>query len=345
MADAMTEAKPGSQLYLVRGDDPSLISRAVRELVEQLVGDGDRSLVVDELTETSYRSDDGHYEISALVQAAQTPPFLTGHRVVVGRDLGRFSNKQDLKPLMAYFEDPLDTTRLVLVWEKGPELQRLNPLPKSLQAAVAASGKVVDVRVPRGKQAQGWLEDQVRASDISLEREAVQLLSAHLGENRGRAPALLDTLLSAFGPQVTLTAADVEPYLGQPGDVAPWDLTDAIAKGDVTAALANLARMHSSGGRHALQILASLHTHYGRLLRLEGAGLRDEKAAAAALGMKGSTFPASKALQQARKLGSARVARSIELLARADLDVRGATAVDDATTLEVLVARLAALHR
>jgi D-alanyl-D-alanine carboxypeptidase (penicillin-binding protein 5/6) len=66
---------------------------------------------------------------------------------------------------------------------------------------------------------------------------------------------------------------------------------------------------------------------------------------AQALGMKGSTFPAKKALQQARALGSPKVHRAIGLLAAADVDVRGATATADRTTMEVLVARLATLHR
>ena len=61
--------------------------------------------------------------------------------------------------------------------------------------------------------------------------------------------------------------------------------------------------------------------------------------------MKGSTFPAKKALQQSRALGPAKVRRAMELLADADLDVRGATSVPDTTTMEVLVARLATLHR
>ena len=64
-------------------------------------------------------------------------------------------------------------------------------------------------------------------------------------------------------------------------------------------------------------------------------------AAAAILGLKGSTFPARKALALTRKLGSHRLASVFALLAQADLDVRGASAVPDHTTLEVLVARLA----
>ena len=76
--------------HLVKGDDPTLISRAIGDLVDALVGDADRSLVVEELNELSYRTDDGDYSIAPLVDAAQTPPFLTDFRVVVGREIGRW---------------------------------------------------------------------------------------------------------------------------------------------------------------------------------------------------------------------------------------------------------------
>jgi DNA polymerase-3 subunit delta len=332
-------------LFLVKGDDATMVSRAVQELVDQLVGEADKSLVVEELREATYRNDDGDYSIAPLVDAAQTPPFLTEFRVVIGREVGRFSKTADVQGLLDYLDDPLDSTRLVLVWEKGPDLQRLNAIPKPLAAAIAAAGEVVDVKIPKGKAAQGWLDEQIAAAGLNLTRDAARCLGEHLGEDRGRVPALLDTLVSTFGDGATLGPADVMPYLGEAGDVPPWELTDAIAGGDVPGAIDRVHRMQASGGRHALQIVASLHTHYGRLLRLEGAGLRDEKAAAQALGIKGSTFPAKKALQQSRKLGGPKVSRAIAMLAKADLDVRGATAVEDAATMDVLVARLATLHR
>ncbi|MGH9261552.1 MAG: hypothetical protein ACRD08_16935, partial [Acidimicrobiales bacterium] len=61
--------------------------------------------------------------------------------------------------------------------------------------------------------------------------------------------------------------------------------------------------------------------------------------------LRGSTFPARKALSQARKLGHDRVVRAIDLLAVADLDLRGGKAWPDDLVLEVLVARLARLSR
>ena len=65
-------------VHLLTGDDESLLSAAASELVHRLVGDGDRSLMVDDL-------DGDDYEVRQLVDAAQTPPFLSDSRIVVGR--------------------------------------------------------------------------------------------------------------------------------------------------------------------------------------------------------------------------------------------------------------------
>ena len=101
--------------------------------------------------------------------------------------------------------------------------------------------------------------------------------------------------------------------------------------------------MMGAGGRHPLAITAALNGHYGRLLRLDGAGIRDQAGAADALGVKG--FPAKKALAASRRLGGQRIARAVRLLAAADLDLRGRSAWPQELVAEVLVARLASLSR
>src|SRR5690606_35232574 len=107
--------------------------------------------------------------------------------------------------------------------------------------------------------------------------------------------------------------------------------------------VSKLHRMLGGGERHPLQVMVTIHGHVERMLRLDGSGVRDEKDAAKLLGMKGSTFPAKKALLQARKLGGARIARATRLVAAADVDLRGRTGQDGAAVLETLVARLAAM--
>jgi len=138
-----------------------------------------------------------------------------------------------------------------------------------------------------------------------------------------------------------LTAADVEPFLGAAGAVPPWDLTDAIDKGDVPTALAMLHRMLGAGGRHPLVVMATLQGHYERMLRLDGAAVHDRSSAASFL--KVAPFQAQKALEQGRRLGHDGLARAFALLAEADLDLRGQRQWPDDLVMEVLVARLARL--
>lgn len=331
-----------ASVHLIRGDDPVVVGEAVHAVVADLVGDADRSLVVEELTEEQYRRDDA-VDLGPLVDAAGTPPFLTEFRVVVGRELALFSKAAQVAGLVAYLADPLPSTRLVLVWERGPSAQRLGAPPKSLvEAVTAAGGTDHKTSIGSGRAAAGWLDGHLDAAPIGFAPAARALIADKLGEERSRVGALLATLESAFGPGATLGPDDVAPYLGEAGGVPPWDLTDAIAEGDLTKAVAVVRRM---ADRHPLQITASLNNHYERLLRLDGAGAADDKAAAAVLGIKGSTFPAKKALAQGRRMGGERVARAVELLAEADLDLRGATAQEPAAVVEVLVARLANLSR
>ena len=134
----------------------------------------------------------------------------------------------------------------------------------------------------------------------------------------------------------------IGPFLGGAGGVAPWDLTDALDRGDTPAALEALARLSGPGERHPLVILSSLHRHFAAMLRLDGSGIRSEQEAAAAVGM--GPYPAKKALAQAGRLGSANIARAVNLLADADLDLRGVKDLPDNLVLEVLVARLSRLR-
>lgn len=316
-------------LYLITGDDESLLLSGATELIHRLVGSGDRSLMVDDF-------DGEEYELRAAVDAAQTPPFLTDKRVVVTRGVGRF-NAEDVAPLVAYIDHPLDTTDLVLVGGGGR-------LPKALTDALKRNGAhVTDTAPPtRAKDRSGWIEQQFAASGVRIDGSALQALGGWMGEDAGRLQGVIETLVSTYGTDRKLTKADIEPFLGEAGGVPPWDLTDSIDRGDTTLALTLLQRMTGSGERHPLQVMAILHGHYGKLLRLDGADARTEAAAAEVLGIKPG-FPAKKAMEQYRKLGTSGVTRAIELLAQADLDLRGAKDWPESLVMEVLVARLSKL--
>jgi len=317
-------------IHLLTGDDEALLRAAVSALVAELVGDGERSMMVDEF-------DDPDDELRQVIDAAQTPPFLTDKRVVVARDVGRFT-ADEVAPLLRYLEDPLPTSDLVLVAGGGR-------LPKKLTDAVKSVGTVTATSAPtRARDRQGWVEDQLRAAGLKVDRRTVGALGDWLGEDAGRLDGVIATLRATFGTGAgALGFDDIAPFLGEAGGVPPWDFTDAIDRGDTTAALTMLGRMTHAGGRHPLQIMAVLHGHYGNLAKLDGRDVRSEQEVMDATGIK-SKFPAKKALENYRRLGGAKVKRAYELLAAADLDLRGATALPADLVMEVLVARLSKLR-
>ena len=321
-----TAARP---VYLVKGSDPSLVAQAAHALIDRLVGTGDPSLVVEEFGGPGV----DQLDVGALIDACTTPPFLVERRVVVLRDAGHVV-ASEAKRLVEYLKDPLATTSLILVGGGGT-------VPATLSKAAGAVGEV-DTTVGVGRARTQWLADHLKGGPVRLDAPAASLLSDHLGEDMGRLEGLLDTLASAYGPGATISVDELEPFLGAAGTLAPWDLTDSIDEGRTAKALAVLHRMLAAGESHPLVVMSILHRHYRQMLRLDGSGANSAEEAAQLLGLR-SVFPAKKALAQSRRLGAPRIGRAIQLLAAADLDLRGLTDLSGETVLEVLVARLSRL--
>jgi DNA polymerase III subunit delta len=318
-------------VHLLTGDDESILRAATNTLVQTLVGDGDRALIVDEF-------DGEDYTLGAVVDAAHTAPFLTDHRVVVVRGAGRFT-ADELGPLAGYLADPLPSTELVIEW--GSQRR-----PKPFDEALSKAGATIASTTPpnRARERNGWVQAAAKATGVRLSGPAVDLIVAHLGENVAALDGVLRTLEATFGAGNVLGPEHVEPFLGDAGGVPPWDLTDAIDSGRTGPAIELLRRMLGAGERHPLQVMAILQGHYGKLATLDGRQLRSEADAAAALGIKPG-FPARKAMEQARRLGGTSIRRAIDLLAAADLDLRGRRDLDSTLVMEILIARLSRLTR
>jgi DNA polymerase-3 subunit delta len=323
-------------ITVLKGSDPVLLVDAVAALVDELLAGRDRTAHVDELA-----GDD--YECAAIVMAASSVSMF-GDRIVVARNAGRF-NADEAAPLVTYLQDPNPTSTVVVVWEK-PMSATAKPFPKKLGDAVKAAGGVVrDTDAPvQAKQRSAWLEARLGEASVSLTAAARHLVAERVGEDVSRVGGLVAVLDASFPAGTKVDAADVEPFLGDSGSVPPWELTDAIDGGDVATAVDRVQRMIRAD-RHPLQLMATLQTHYERILRLDGADVRNENEAAALLGMKGSTYPAKKALATSRRLGHDGAAAAIRLLAKADVDLRGASGWPADLVMEVLVGRLARLSR
>ncbi len=342
-----------SSLYLVKASDPVLRSRAAQTLIDELLDGEDRTLVVEEFlipaktragaeepAGAAPAADDAPPVpvVAAILNAAQSPPFMTSKRIVVVRDYEQL-NAEEAAPIAGVLADLLETTVFVFVGGGGRA-------PKSLVDALKG-GKTVG---PDSEKTVDVLAAELEEAQLTLGKDAARIAAERLGDDAGRAAGLVEVLSAAFGPGANLSATDVEPYLGEAGSVPVFQLTNAIEDGKIASALSILDRLltvtsaRQPKPMHPLQVLGLLQSRYRKLLRLDDPNIRTTKDAHAALGGKGSTYPAQKALEASAALGTDGLRRAIDSLHQADLNLKGASAMPENTVLEVLVARLAALH-
>lgn len=335
-------------VYLVKGDDPVLRTQALSELLDELMSPADRALGLDDRTLPGRAGDgdggstaaDRAAMVTGAIDAALSPPFMTERRVIVLRDVGHLT-ADDAEPIVRYLADPMDTSVLVFVAGGGR-------LPASLTKAWKG---IVEQRGPESEKTVDVLADQLAHAGLTLDARAKQLLTEHLGGDAGRVPAIIELLASTYGQGTRLGAAEIEPYLGAAGSVPIWALTNAIESGDAAAALGVLERLLTITSptqpkpMHPLQIVATVQNWLRRLALLDDAGIRSEQDAVAALGGKVKPYPAKKALNQARTLGTRGIRSAYDLVWQADLDLKGSRAIPPETVAEILVVRLAALSR
>jgi DNA polymerase III subunit delta len=330
-------------VHLVLGDDPRFRADATKALITELLGADDPSLALEEFS-LAPRADSGDPDgasaadgppiVAAAMGSASTPPFGTERRVIVIREVGAMG-AADAEAVARYLADPCPTTALVLVGGGGR-------IPVALTKAIKSAGGV-EVKTAPAKTSDA-LTGALDGADIKLTAAAAHRISDWFGDDAGRIPALLDVLRAAYGEGARIDVDDLEPYLGEAGGVAPYHLTGAIDKGDAGTALEILHRLRGASF-HPLQVMALLHKHYQRMLRLDDPSIGGEQDAVAALGGKVKPYPAGLALRQARLLGADGLKTAYGHLAKADVDLRGATGLSEDAVLEVLIARLSGLSR
>ena len=210
-------------VHVLLGDDESILRAGVNSLVQTLVGDGDRALMVDEF-------DAEDYTVGAVVDAAYTAPFLTERRIVVGRATGPVHRRRAGGARRL-------PVRTAAVYRAGDRVGESAATEASRRGAADGGGDDhVDIAAEpaRGSRRVGPGRRQ-GGRECASARAAVERIVGHLGENVGSLDGVLRTLSATFGGGRVLGPEQVDPFLGDAGGVPPWDLTDAIDGGRTSA--------------------------------------------------------------------------------------------------------------
>lgn len=310
-------------VYLITGSDDPKIEKAVRRLKKRVISESGTDLNVDVF-------DAAEHSAHAVVQAASTPPFGTGVRLVLVNSVGDW-HKADKDVIAAFLGDPVDYSCLALV---GGGIRKNEAIYK----AVIEVGQVLVYEAPRFAGLPVWAQEQAAQRHLKLGAREAQRLVGLTGSDQRAIASELDKL-SAYVGKRAVEPEDIDELCWVSRDTKIWDMTDALGKRDREAVFRHLEEL-LAGHAAPASVFFSIARHLKNLCEVVSAGERGEDLtrAAHALGLK--PFPARKIAEQSRNFTAEGLRRAVMILAELDADMKGRKDQRPDLTLEIAVARV-----
>jgi DNA polymerase-3 subunit delta len=331
---ASPEEYPPRPVCVVFGDDAFLKRQALDRLRREVLpsDDADFSLTTFEGSSAELRD--------VLDELATVAMFGGGKRLVIVEAADDFVGRHRAQ-LEDYVARPSEMGVLALevrTWASNTRLYK----------AVAQAGLQVDCASPPPGRLTRWLGSwAMQVHDVRLAAPVADLLVEMVGPELGLLDQELAKLALTAGSDKRITAEMVTRSVGSWRAKTTWEMLDAALAGNAREALVQLDRLLLAG-ESPIGILAQISSSLRRfaaatrlVLQAEAAGRRVQLSSVLErAGVK--RFVLQKAEKQLRQLGRHRGALVYRWLLQADLDLKGASAVDPRLVLERLIVRLAA---
>jgi DNA polymerase-3 subunit delta len=302
--------------YLLVGEEPLLRDDALLRLRAAVLAGANADFDLDRLAgETASQG--------RLADALRTLPVLAPRRLVIlwePEARGARGVSESLPELVGGL-DPACGCVLIAIAEKADRRARW---------VKAFGDAVIECAAPtRARDLAAFVRAEAERQGVPIGRGVAELLAERTGPQLLLLRQEIGKLALLAGPDQPVTREHVAAGTAALAEARIWDLTDALGEGRVADALSLLARLQA-GGAPGPVILASLVSHYRRLLRV-GHG-----AAVAA-----PPFVRKRLESQARRYGTRRLRASLDAIHQTDLALKGEGGLRAELALERLVLALA----
>ncbi|MGA8988560.1 DNA polymerase III subunit delta [Aeromicrobium sp.] len=240
--------------------------------------------------------------------------------------------------LLAYAAEPSPDIAVVLVHGGGNK-------GKGLLDKLRKVGSVSEVKLEQPKYERDharWVYTEIRDLGARIDEEAATLLVASVGQDLRALAGAADQLVANLERGAEISASLVRQYFGGRADVRGYEIADAAIGGRINVALEQ-ARWAETAKVAPVLITAAFASGLRSLAKLSGVpqGMRDNEVAAH---IGAPPFKIRSMRQQLRFWEQDGLARAIEAVAQADLDVKGGAA-DPGFAIERMVLQVAAARR
>ncbi|MBI4042404.1 MAG: DNA polymerase III subunit delta [Deltaproteobacteria bacterium] len=229
-------------IYVLVGEETLIADEILSALKAKLFPEGGEDLN----TEVFYAPETSPYQI---IEGAATLPMFAQKRLIIVRDVDRYS-AEELKRFLPYLEEPASSSVLVLL--------ALKLAGNTVFArAVSKRNYVLSCEHPSERQLGGWLEYFARKRGKKMTAEAVFCLKAAIGNDLQRLAHEVEKVSLFVGDSEEIALEDVEKLVVTVREHLIFELTDAIGRKDIPAAL-ELVRSIVEAGEHELVVFSMI---------------------------------------------------------------------------------------
>jgi DNA polymerase-3 subunit delta len=312
--DAFPELAAGkpAPVYILSSEQSLLLERAVSAIRDAAVPPAMRGFNYDAI-------ESGRATSARILAAAQTLPMMAQRRMVLVRDIGSIQ-AAELNKLLAYLESPNPST--VLVGVAGTVDKRIKFF------ATAAKRKLLHELTPP-RDLSGWIKSEASTRRVPIAPQACTRLADVVGKDLARVALALDQLALYAGDR-TIEVEDVDDLVADTRERSVFELTEAIGKGDVAAALAGVAALCEQR-QSAIGVVVMVARFMRQLALCQVAQTRRLPKEQVAQLVGAPPFAVQKLMSQARRYDQPGLARAARKLSDADRSLKG---MDD--TIKIL---------
>lgn len=307
----LAAGKP-APVYILSSEQPLLLERAVAAIRDAAVPPAMRGFNYDVV-------EAGRATAARILAAAQTLPMMAQRRMVLVRDIASMP-AAELNKLVEYLEAPNPTT--VLVGMAGKIDRRVKFF------ATAVKRKLLHELAPP-RELTGWIKAEAGARRVAITPGACARLADVVGKDLARVALALDQL-ALYAGERTIEADDVDDLVADTRERSVFELTDAIGKGDLAAALSAVAALcEQRQSAIGVVVMVARFMRQLALCRVAQARRMSREQAAQLVGA--PPFAVQKMMGQARRYDASGLARAARRLSEADRTLKG---MDD--TIKIL---------
>lgn len=261
--------------------------------------------------------------VSDILSHARRFPMMAERQVVVVREaqeIGDLDRQEGAKLLLGYLNRPTPTTILVLC-HKHKHLDKRKELGKKVDALA------VSVSFKKASEAQlpDFVQAYVQENGFAIEEDAVKIFCEHVGSDLKRLASEIDKVLAATPKGQAVVASQVMAQVGISREYNVFELQKALIRKDALQANKIALYFESNSKRVPLiPMVAFLYSFFSKLLIASGAMDKSERALIGLL--KINPYAVRDYSSALRNYTSRDIARCIQAIAEADLQLKGVNA-------------------